>query len=52
MFKTVITWSFLTIIAIYCEEPTATNDTTVTYQVSLIQEKQLMPIFVLLQQCN
>ena len=45
MFKTVITWSFLTIIAIYCVEPTATNDTTVTYQVSLIQEKQCTFLF-------
>ena len=40
MFKTVITWSVLTIIAIHCEEPTAT-----TYQVSLIQEKQCPFLF-------
>ena len=43
MFKTVITWSVLTIIAIHCEEPTATNATT--YQVSLIQERQCPFLF-------
>ena len=43
MFTTVITWSVLTIIAIHCEEPTATNATT--YQVSLIEEKQCPFLF-------
>ena len=43
MFKTAITWSILTIIAIHCEEPAATNATT--YQVSLIQEKQCPFLF-------
>ena len=43
MFKTIIIWSVLTIIAIHCEEPTATNATTC--QVSMIQEKQCPFLF-------
>ena len=43
MFKTIIIWSVLTIIAIHSKEPTATNATT--YQVSLIQEKQCPFLF-------
>ena len=43
MFKTVIIWSILTIIAIHCEKARATN--TTTYQVSLIQGNQCPFLF-------
>ena len=43
MFKTVIIWSILTIIAIHCEKARATDATT--YQVSLIQGNQCPFLF-------